>query len=138
MIVYPNIGYTVYPTNKGLAMKHDDVNHPSHYTSHPSGVECIQITEHMNFNLGNAIKYVWRAGLKNEATTVQDLEKAVFYINREIARIRPEEQSCHKTQASETTRKSTPETTQVLQPRSTEPSETMQGELPLENMEPVL
>ena len=61
----------------------DPVNHPSHYTNHPSGVECIQITEHMNFCLGNAIKYIWRAGHKQDA--IQDLEKAVFYIQREIA-----------------------------------------------------
>ena len=60
----------------------DEVNHPSHYTAHPSGVECIQITEHMGFNLGNAIKYVWRADLKD--TAVQDLQKAAWYIEREI------------------------------------------------------
>ena len=60
----------------------DPVNHPSHYTSHPSGVECIQITEHMGFNLGNATKYIWRADLKNDA--IEDLKKAAFYIAREI------------------------------------------------------
>ena len=60
----------------------DEVNHPSHYTAHPSGVECIQVTEHMGFNLGNAIKYVWRADLKGNA--VQDLKKAAWYIEREI------------------------------------------------------
>lgn len=63
----------------------DPVNHPVHYTDHPSGVECIQITEHMNFNLGNAIKYIWRAALKGNL--VEDLKKAVWYINREIARL---------------------------------------------------
>lgn len=63
----------------------DPVNHPVHYTDHPSGIECIQITEHMNFNLGNAIKYVWRAGLKGKR--LEDLKKAVWYINREIARL---------------------------------------------------
>ena len=62
--------------------KADMVNHPPHYTSHPSGVECIQITEHMGFNLGNALKYIWRADLKGSA--VEDLEKAIFYINREL------------------------------------------------------
>lgn len=62
----------------------DPVNHPTHYTSHPSGVECIQITEHMGFNLGNALKYIWRADLKGNAA--EDLEKAAFYIAREIAR----------------------------------------------------
>jgi len=64
----------------------DMVNRPPHYTQHPSGVECIQITEHMNFCLGNATKYVWRAGLKSN-NPIQDLEKAVWYINREIARL---------------------------------------------------
>lgn len=63
----------------------DPVNHPKHYTDHPSGIECIQITEHMNFCLGNAIKYIWRAGLKSD-NKVQDLEKAVWYIQREIAK----------------------------------------------------
>ncbi|NQX75688.1 MAG: DUF3310 domain-containing protein [Epibacterium sp.] len=60
----------------------DVVNHPSHYTSHPSGVECIQVTEHYGFCIGNAIKYLWRAGLKDDA--VQDLEKAAWYVAREI------------------------------------------------------
>ena len=63
---------------------HDPVNHPLHYTSHPSGIECIQITRHMNFNLGNAVKYIWRAGLKYDA--IEDLEKARFYLNDEIKR----------------------------------------------------
>ena len=62
----------------------DPVNHPTHYTKHPSGIECIQITEHMNFCIGNAIKYLWRADLKENAIT--DLEKAAWYINREIER----------------------------------------------------
>ena len=63
----------------------DPVNHPKHYTEHPSGIECIEITEHMNFCVGNAIKYLWRAGLKGEQ--VEDLRKARWYIDREIARI---------------------------------------------------
>jgi hypothetical protein len=62
----------------------DPVHHPKHYTEHPSGVECIQITEHMGFSLGNAVKYIWRADLKG--SDIQDLEKAVWYINREIQR----------------------------------------------------
>lgn len=60
----------------------DTVNHPAHYTSHPSGVECIQITEHMGFNLGNAFKYIWRADLKADA--IEDLRKAAWYLQREI------------------------------------------------------
>ena len=63
----------------------DPVNHPKHYTTHPSGVECIEVTEHMNFCVGNAIKYLWRAGLKGEQ--IEDLRKARWYIDREIARI---------------------------------------------------
>jgi hypothetical protein len=62
----------------------EQVNHPKHYTSHPSGIECIQITEHMSFNLGNAIKYVWRADEKGK--DIEDLRKAVWYIQREIAK----------------------------------------------------
>ena len=62
----------------------DSVNHPAHYTNHPSGVECITITEHMCFNLGNALKYIWRADLKNDA--IEDLQKASWYINRELKR----------------------------------------------------
>ena len=71
----------------------DPVNHPQHYTSSPSkcafghSIECIQITEHMNFNLGNAMKYIFRADLKGQA--IVDLEKAVWYINREIAKRTP-------------------------------------------------
>jgi hypothetical protein len=62
---------------------HDPVNAPRHYRAHPSGVECIQITEHMSFTLGNAIKYIWRADLKHG---VEDLRKAAWYIQREIER----------------------------------------------------
>lgn len=67
-------------------MTHDPVNHPSHYTSHPSGIECIQITEHMNFCLGNTLKYIWRAGEKVGASELEDLKKARWYLDREIAR----------------------------------------------------
>ncbi len=67
----------------------DPINYPKHYTSHPSGVEQIEITEHMSFCLGNAIKYIWRAGLKDATAEgeVEDLRKAVWYLNREIARL---------------------------------------------------
>ena len=64
----------------------DLVNNPSHYTSHPSGVEAIEITRWMNYNLGNVVKYVWRADLKEN--NVQDLEKARFYLNDEIKRLK--------------------------------------------------
>lgn len=62
--------------------KDDTVDHPKHYTAHPTGIECITIVEHFTFNVGNAIKYLWRAGLKGEA--LEDLRKAVWYIQREI------------------------------------------------------
>lgn len=62
----------------------DPVNHPKHYTSHPSGVECIDITRHMGFNLGNVVKYIWRAGIKDVNVEIQDLEKAAWYLNDEI------------------------------------------------------
>lgn len=64
--------------------KHDPVNHPKHYTNHPSGVECITVTEHMGFCLGNAMKYIWRADEKHDA--IEDLRKAKWYIEREIAK----------------------------------------------------
>lgn len=73
----PNGGATVTYTPP-----HDAVNHPKHYTSHPSGVECIEITRHMGYNLGNVFKYVWRADLKGK--DIEDLEKAVFYLQDEI------------------------------------------------------
>lgn len=64
-------------------MTDDAVDHPKHYTSHPSGVECITITRHMSFNVGNAMKYLWRADEKGAA--IRDLEKAAWYIQDEIA-----------------------------------------------------
>jgi hypothetical protein len=62
----------------------DQVNHPTHYTSHPSGVETIQITEFMSFCLGNVIKYVMRADYKTDR--LEDLQKARWYLDREISR----------------------------------------------------
>jgi hypothetical protein len=70
----------------------DPVNHPSHYTSHPSGVECIDIAEHLNFCCGSAMKYIWRAGLKGTGINdaIQDLKKAEWFIKREIERLQKE------------------------------------------------
>jgi len=65
-------------------IKQDIVNNPAHYTAHSSGLQCIQITQHMNFCLGNAMKYIWRCDYKNDA--IKDLEKAIWYINQEIER----------------------------------------------------
>lgn len=68
----------------------DMVNHPNHYTNSPAkcsdcgkGIECIDVTRHFSFNLGNAMKYIWRCDLKKDA--IEDLKKAVFYLNDEIA-----------------------------------------------------
>ena len=66
----------------------DNVNQPSHYCSHPSGIECIEITRHHDFAIGNAIKYLWRAGLKNSDTEIQDLEKSVWYIQDKIKQLK--------------------------------------------------
>lgn len=63
-----------------------DPTNPAHYRSHPSGVECITVTEHLGFCLGNAIKYIWRSGERAERT-VEDLKKSRWYIDREIARL---------------------------------------------------
>ncbi len=65
------------------------VNHPKHYQD-PSGIECIDIVRHRNFDIGNAIKYLWRAGLKQDADKtpvekqIEDLRKAIWYIQDEI------------------------------------------------------
>ena len=73
--------------------KTDSVNHPAHYNSHPSGIECIEIARHHNFNIGNTIKYLWRAGLKSEEgmedtdKQIEDLNKAIWYLKDEIKRI---------------------------------------------------
>lgn len=64
----------------------DKVINPSHYKSHPSGIECIDVVEHMSFCLGNAIKYIWRAGQKDNI--FKDLRKAIWYINQEIDRLK--------------------------------------------------
>lgn len=76
----------VYIESVARKAEPDLINHPPHYTAHPSGVECIQIVEHLNFNIGNAIKYLWRAGLKEGVSTETDLRKAAWYINRELER----------------------------------------------------
>lgn len=73
--------------------KENPVNHPKHYTSHPSGIECIDITRHYCFSIGNAIKYLWRAGLKKELgledkqKEIEDLNKAIWYIKDRIKQL---------------------------------------------------
>lgn len=67
-----------------IKLENDNVNHPKHYTSHPSGIECIEIAKHHDFCIGNALKYLWRAGIKNNETEIEDLEKSVWYIKQKI------------------------------------------------------
>ena len=69
----------------------NNVYHPKHYNCHPSGIECIEIARHMDFNLGNVLKYIWRHGKKRSETNpdelsnaIEDLEKAAWYLNDEI------------------------------------------------------
>lgn len=70
------------------------VDHPLYYNSHPSGIECIEIARHYCFSIGNAIKYLWRAGLKQEvgksdvAKEIEDLEKAKWYIDDRIKQLK--------------------------------------------------
>lgn len=68
-------------------IKNDPVNHPNHYNTHPSGIETIEVTEWFNFNQGNAIKYIWRSGEKRGVSEIQDLQKAIWYLQREIERL---------------------------------------------------
>lgn len=85
----------------------DNVNHPKHYLEHPTGIECITITEHFDFCCGNAIKYIWRAGLKKEEgkkdfeKEIEDLEKAKWYISRKIDLIRKINRNCSHPDTSE-------------------------------------
>lgn len=71
-----------------------DVDHPKHYNQHPSGIECIEIARHYSFDIGNAIKYLWRHGLKSEkgktdvSKSIEDLEKAKWYIDDEIRQLK--------------------------------------------------
>jgi sugar/nucleoside kinase (ribokinase family) len=81
--INPN-DYFVDSKTQTLKKCSSTIQNPPHYNNHPSGIECIQITRHMNFNLGNAIKYIWRADLKNDA--IEDLKKAMWYIQDEIQR----------------------------------------------------
>ena len=90
MTVKPEMGDAPGPNFGRAPDGHDPVNHPKHYTTHPSGIECIQITEHMGFCLGNAVKYIWRADLKADA--LEDLRKARWYLDREIEKREDEQQ----------------------------------------------
>lgn len=84
-------------TKEEESKKHDSVNHPKHYCSHPSGIECIEISRHYNFDIGNAMKYLWRAGLKKEQglsdveKEIEDCKKAIWYINDHIKHLKNSE-----------------------------------------------
>ena len=81
---------------KSLTDAYEAVSHPKHYNSHPSGIECIDIVQHHNFNIGSAIKYLWRQGLKPGEEDVRDLNKAIKYIEFEIKRIKNKPQPTYK------------------------------------------
>lgn len=80
------------PEQVDCSPEQNNINHPSHYNLHPKGIECIDVVEEMSFNLGNAIKYIWRAGLKGNK--IEDLRKAIWYLNREIGRIENDSNNC--------------------------------------------
>lgn len=89
LVDYPHLHYCDENVDSHEVLKRlmsDQVNHPSHYNSHPAGIECIDVIEHMPFNVGSAMKYLWRAGLKSGEPLEQDMRKAVWYVEREIVR----------------------------------------------------
>lgn len=76
----------VEAADESVVREDDPVNHPKHYCSHPSGVECITVVEHYDFVIGNIIKYAWRAGLKDGQSRKKDLAKCAWYANRAVER----------------------------------------------------
>lgn len=97
--VFKGLGLTTAGTmQEEYDRLHDPVNHPQHYTQHPSGIECIEITRHYPFSIGNAIKYLWRAGLKKSASLsdkqkeIEDLKKSIWYINDRIKQLQNDNQ----------------------------------------------
>jgi hypothetical protein len=84
--VAPNAHLLADDVTTGNKVDPDGVDHPQHYNVHPSGVECIEVVRHMNFNLGNVVKYLWRAGIKDTEVPLQDLKKAAWYLQDEISR----------------------------------------------------
>lgn len=64
----------------------ETVHHPEHHNKHPAGIECIDVIEPFTFNVGSAVKYLWRAGLKGDA--IEDLMKAHWFVVREIGRLK--------------------------------------------------
>lgn len=78
--------------NPCIGHNNDPIN-PNHYKSHPSGIECIEISSGFDFLLGNVIKYVWRAGLKDSDSYLQDLEKALWYLNKKVEYVKTKKHS---------------------------------------------
>jgi hypothetical protein len=74
-------------------MKYEKVDHPNHYKGQEGKIEAIDVIENydLNFSLGNAVKYILRAGFKPDSSYVEDLSKAVWYLNREIQRTKKDE-----------------------------------------------
>jgi Protein of unknwon function (DUF3310) len=62
----------------------DPVERPKHYNVHPSGIECIELAEFLHFAPGNALKYVWRSGIKETAPEIEDFRKSEWYLRRSI------------------------------------------------------
>lgn len=96
-----NIAVSLYLDKDVIGKRYEagdgHVHHPPHYNGHPAGIECIDVIEHASHNVGAAIKYLWRVewGTKPDAPKVQDLEKAAWYLQREIARQRRLEETDH-------------------------------------------
>ena len=96
------IEYASKEINKIINKSEDGVNHrvdhPSYYQD-PSGVECITVARYRDFNIGNALKYLWRAGFKTEEgisnvdKQIEDLQKAIFYIKDEINKLNNDRKS---------------------------------------------
>lgn len=77
----------------------NNVNHPQHYNKLPNGIECIDVVKYFNFTIGSAIKYLWRYAYKG--ASIEDLEKAVWYIQFEINELKKNENKCKATNKCE-------------------------------------
>ena len=93
-IKVPDVDYAA-SLNKVFNKGDDNVNHPSHYSwlKELCGIEPIDILRHMDFDLGNAMKYILRCGRKgDEDKAIEDLEKAIFYIRDKIENLKQQQQ----------------------------------------------
>lgn len=81
--------YSIITTGKHTAEgANPAVDHPQHYNIHPAGIECIDVIRPMGFSVGTAIKHLWRAGLKPDNDEIQDIEKAIWYLNDHLNNLR--------------------------------------------------